>query len=54
MKHRDLKAVQLSGRVHEDREWKPLRTRFVEMFNLSEEHQIRMEYRDYFIPLRKG
>jgi hypothetical protein len=48
MKHRDLKAVQLSGRVPEDREWKPLRTRFEPLLNLSEE-----QYRDFFIPIRK-
>lgn len=54
MKHRDLKAVQLSGRVHEDREWKPFRTRFEPILNHLKEHQISLEYKDYFIPLRKG
>ena len=54
MKHGGLKAAQLSGRVSEEREWKPLRARFQPISNHLKDHQHLFEYKDFFIQLRKG
>ena len=53
MKPSGLKAAQLSGRVSEDREWKPLRERYDSHLVMLKQHNHPAEYTDYFIPIRK-